>query len=107
MEDITTRTRIGKTWHRNLMESKKVPKISREDKIPERPVFKCHGCGRTSNLAQTFTKGTIINEVPFIEEVQCSEEKEESDQYFEISEDTTVEDYSIEKITASFEFTVH
>ncbi|MBW0576944.1 hypothetical protein O181_116659 [Austropuccinia psidii MF-1] len=44
MEDSITRTRIGKTWTRIPMESKCVPKISREDKRPERPVLKCHKC---------------------------------------------------------------
>ncbi|MBW0527942.1 hypothetical protein O181_067657 [Austropuccinia psidii MF-1] len=47
IEDIITRTGIGKTWTRNLMESKRVPKISREDKRPERPALKCQKCGST------------------------------------------------------------
>ncbi|MBW0540063.1 hypothetical protein O181_079778 [Austropuccinia psidii MF-1] len=38
MEDIITRTRIVKTWTTNSIESKMVPKISREDKKPQRPV---------------------------------------------------------------------
>ncbi|MBW0570593.1 hypothetical protein O181_110308 [Austropuccinia psidii MF-1] len=42
MEDIITKTRIGKTWSRIPMESKMVSKTSREDKRPERPVLKCH-----------------------------------------------------------------
>ncbi|MBW0533901.1 hypothetical protein O181_073616 [Austropuccinia psidii MF-1] len=63
MEDIITRTRIGKTWTKIPIESKMVPKISREDKKPERPVLKCHKCGSTSNLANTCTKKTKINEV--------------------------------------------
>ncbi|MBW0524717.1 hypothetical protein O181_064432 [Austropuccinia psidii MF-1] len=45
------------------------------------------------------------NEVQFIEEAQCSEDKEVSDQDSAISEDTPVEDYPIENITASFEIT--
>ncbi|MBW0461555.1 hypothetical protein O181_001270 [Austropuccinia psidii MF-1] len=61
MEDITTRTRIGKTWTRNPMESKMAPKISREDKKPERPVLKCHKCGSTSNLAKNCTNKITIN----------------------------------------------
>ncbi|MBW0539117.1 hypothetical protein O181_078832 [Austropuccinia psidii MF-1] len=69
MEDIITRTRIGKTWTKIAMESKMVPKISREDRKPERPVFKCHKCGSTSNLANTCTKKGKINEVQVIEEV--------------------------------------
>ncbi|MBW0574023.1 hypothetical protein O181_113738 [Austropuccinia psidii MF-1] len=105
MEDIIIRTRIGKTWTRVPMESKMVPKIPREDKRPERPVFKCHKCGSTSHLANTCTKKTKINEVQVIEGIQCTEEKEESDQDSAVSEDTPVEDYPIENITAFFEVT--
>ncbi|MBW0497629.1 hypothetical protein O181_037344 [Austropuccinia psidii MF-1] len=105
MEDIITRTRINKTWNRNPMESKMVPMISREDKRPERPVLNFHKCGSTSNLASNCTKKTKINEFQVIEGVQCAEEKEESDQDPEISEDTPLEDYSIENITAFFEVT--
>ncbi|MBW0463852.1 hypothetical protein O181_003567 [Austropuccinia psidii MF-1] len=81
MEDIITRRRVGKTWTR------------------------CHKCGSTSHLANTCTKKTKLNEAQVIEEVQCTEEKEESDLDSAVSEDTTVEDYPIEKITAFFEFT--
>ncbi|MBW0523222.1 hypothetical protein O181_062937 [Austropuccinia psidii MF-1] len=42
MGDIITRTRIGKTWTKIPMESKMVPKISREDIRHEKPVLKCH-----------------------------------------------------------------
>ncbi|MBW0466636.1 hypothetical protein O181_006351 [Austropuccinia psidii MF-1] len=82
-----------------------VSNTSREDKRPEKPVLKCHKCGRTSNLANNCTKNTKINEFKVIEEVQCAEEKQESDQDSEISEDTPVEDYPIEKIKAFFEVT--
>ncbi|MBW0587067.1 hypothetical protein O181_126782 [Austropuccinia psidii MF-1] len=105
MEDIITRTRIGKTWTRSPIESKMVPKISREDKRPERPFLKCHKFGSTSNLANTCTKKTKINEVQVKEEVQCSEQKEESVQDYEISEDIPVEHYPINNITAFFEVT--
>ncbi|MBW0472434.1 hypothetical protein O181_012149 [Austropuccinia psidii MF-1] len=91
MEDIITRTRIGKTWTKIPMESKMVPMISREDRKPERPLLKCHKCGSTSHLANTCTKKTKINEV------QCTQEKEESDLDAAVSEDTPVEDYPIEK----------
>ncbi|MBW0503139.1 hypothetical protein O181_042854 [Austropuccinia psidii MF-1] len=83
MEDIITRKRIGETWTGNPIESKMIPKIVKEDKI--RP--------------------TKINGVQVIEEVQFTEEKEESDQDSAVSEETPVEDYSMEKITAFFEFT--
>ncbi|MBW0535416.1 hypothetical protein O181_075131 [Austropuccinia psidii MF-1] len=105
MEDIITRTRIGKTWTRNAMESKTIPNIFREEKIPERPVLKCHKCGGNSHLANTCTKKAKINEVKVIEEAQCDEEKEESDQDSAVSEDTQIKDYHNENITAFFEVT--
>ncbi|MBW0560683.1 hypothetical protein O181_100398 [Austropuccinia psidii MF-1] len=82
-----------------------VSKTSREDKRPERPVLKCHKCGSTSNLANTCTKKTKINEAQVIEEFQCTEEKEGSDLDSSVLKDTPVEDYSIENITAFFEVT--
>ncbi|MBW0511580.1 hypothetical protein O181_051295 [Austropuccinia psidii MF-1] len=105
MEDIISRTRICKTWVRVPMEFKMVSKTFRKDKRPERPVFKCDKCGSTSHLAETCTKKTRINEAQFIEEVQCTEEKEESDIDSVVSEDTPVGDYLIENITAFFEVT--
>ncbi|MBW0526517.1 hypothetical protein O181_066232 [Austropuccinia psidii MF-1] len=80
MEDIIARIKIGKTWTRNPMEAKMIPKISKEDKRPERPVLKCHKCGITSNLSNNFTKKTKINEFQVIEEVHFTEDQEESDQ---------------------------
>ncbi|MBW0460326.1 hypothetical protein O181_000041 [Austropuccinia psidii MF-1] len=105
MEDTITTTRIGKTWTRVPIESKIISKSSREDKRPERPVWKCHKCGITSHLANICTKKTNINESQVIEEVQCTEEREESDLDSAVSEDTPVEDYPIETITAFFEVT--
>ncbi|MBW0580165.1 hypothetical protein O181_119880 [Austropuccinia psidii MF-1] len=87
------------------MESKMVSKTFTEDKRPERPVLKCNKCGNTSNLANTCSKKTKINEVQVIEEVQCTEEKEESDLDSAVSKDKPVEDYPIENITAFFEVT--
>ncbi|MBW0540632.1 hypothetical protein O181_080347 [Austropuccinia psidii MF-1] len=45
MEDIITRTRIGKIWTKLPIESKMVPKVPREDRRPEKPVLKCHKYG--------------------------------------------------------------
>ncbi|MBW0564962.1 hypothetical protein O181_104677 [Austropuccinia psidii MF-1] len=103
MEDIITRSGIGKTWTKIPMESKIVPMISREDRKSERPVLKCHNCGRTSHLSNTCTKKTKIDEFHVIKEVQCTEEKEESDLDSAVSEDTPVEDYPMENITAFLE----
>ncbi|MBW0483943.1 hypothetical protein O181_023658 [Austropuccinia psidii MF-1] len=95
MEDIFTRKIIDKKWIRKPMECKIVSKTTREDRIPEIPDFKSLKCGITSNLANTCTKKTKINEVQIIEETQCAEEKEESDQDSEIFEDKPGEDYPI------------
>ncbi|MBW0520895.1 hypothetical protein O181_060610 [Austropuccinia psidii MF-1] len=84
------------------MESKMIPKISIEDK---KPILKGHKCGSTSHLANTCIKKTKINEFQVIENFQCAEEKEESDQDSAVPEDTPEEYYSIEKITAFFEVT--
>ncbi|MBW0461840.1 hypothetical protein O181_001555 [Austropuccinia psidii MF-1] len=105
MEDIITRTRIGKTWIRVPMKSKMVSQTSKKDKRPERPIFKCHTCGSTSHLANTCTKKTKINEVQVIEEAQGTEDEEKSDLDSEVSDDKSVEDYPIENITAFFEVT--
>ncbi|MBW0498463.1 hypothetical protein O181_038178 [Austropuccinia psidii MF-1] len=105
MEDIICRTRIGKTWTRNPMEFKMIPMISSEYKRPKIPVLKCHKGGRTSHLANTCTKKAKINEFQVIEEVQCDEEKEESDKDSAVSGDTPIEDYPIESIESFFEVT--
>ncbi|MBW0510283.1 hypothetical protein O181_049998 [Austropuccinia psidii MF-1] len=105
MEDIITRTRIGKIWTKIPMESKIISKIPREDRRPDKSVLKCHTCGSTSHLANTCTKKTKINEAQVIEGTQCTEEKEEFDHNSEVSEDTPVEDYPIQNITAFFEVT--
>ncbi|MBW0559099.1 hypothetical protein O181_098814 [Austropuccinia psidii MF-1] len=105
MEDIVTRTRIGKAWTRISIKFRMVSKNSREDKRPERPFLKCPKCGRASHLANTCTKKTKINEAQVIEEVQCTEENEECDLYSEVCEDTPVEDYPIENIKSFFEVT--
>ncbi|MBW0505825.1 hypothetical protein O181_045540 [Austropuccinia psidii MF-1] len=105
MEDIITRTRIGKNWTKITMESTMIPYISGKDRTPEKPVLKCHKCGSTSHFANNCTKKTKINEDQLIEEVQCTEEREESDLDYTISEDTPVEDYPIGKIITFFEVT--
>ncbi|MBW0461537.1 hypothetical protein O181_001252 [Austropuccinia psidii MF-1] len=87
------------------MEFKIVPKTSREDRRPERLVLKCHKCGSTSHSANTSTRKTKINEVQFIKEVQCSEEKEEFHSGSSISDETPAEEYPIQKIRAFFEVT--
>ncbi|MBW0590911.1 hypothetical protein O181_130626, partial [Austropuccinia psidii MF-1] len=82
-----------------------VSKTSKENKRPERPVLKFHKCGSTSHLANTCIKKTKINEVQVIEEVQCAKKKGEFDLDSAVYEDTPVEDYPIQNITAFLEVT--
>ncbi|MBW0501026.1 hypothetical protein O181_040741 [Austropuccinia psidii MF-1] len=54
MEDITTRTKIGRNWYKppidNKTSGKQIPKSNNpHDKAP----LKCHKCGRTSHLENT------------------------------------------------------
>ncbi|MBW0472732.1 hypothetical protein O181_012447 [Austropuccinia psidii MF-1] len=42
MEFIIMRTRIGKTWTRNPMESKMIPNTCKDDKRSYMPFLKCH-----------------------------------------------------------------
>ncbi|MBW0519363.1 hypothetical protein O181_059078 [Austropuccinia psidii MF-1] len=63
MEDITTRTKIGRSWYKSPIDSKTSGKpISNPNKTQERLPLKCHNCGSTSHLANTCPKKTRINE---------------------------------------------
>ncbi|MBW0484936.1 hypothetical protein O181_024651 [Austropuccinia psidii MF-1] len=105
MEDIITGTRISNPCTRSPIDSKSVPNTSREDRRPERPSVKFHKCGSTSNLARNCTKNIKIDEAQVIQDLQGSEEKEESDQDAAISEETPSEEHSIENITDFFKVT--
>ncbi|MBW0525678.1 hypothetical protein O181_065393 [Austropuccinia psidii MF-1] len=64
MDDITTRTKIGRNWYKsprdNKTSGKPIPKTNKpQDRLP----LKCHKCGSTSNLANTCPKETRINEI--------------------------------------------
>ncbi|MBW0531185.1 hypothetical protein O181_070900 [Austropuccinia psidii MF-1] len=50
MEDITTRTKIGRNWYRSPIDNKTSGKpISKPNKPQDRLPLKCHKCGSTSN----------------------------------------------------------
>ncbi|MBW0585660.1 hypothetical protein O181_125375 [Austropuccinia psidii MF-1] len=62
MEEITTKTTIGRNWYKPPMDNKTsgkpIPKPNKpQDKVP----LKCHKCGSTSHLANTCPKKTRIN----------------------------------------------
>ncbi|MBW0545460.1 hypothetical protein O181_085175 [Austropuccinia psidii MF-1] len=63
MEDITTRTKIGRNWYKLPMDSKTsgkpIPKLNKpHDKAP----LKFHKCESTSHLVNTCPKKTRIND---------------------------------------------
>ncbi|MBW0556636.1 hypothetical protein O181_096351 [Austropuccinia psidii MF-1] len=64
MEDITTRTKIGRNWYKPPMDKKNSGKpIPKPNKPHNKPPLKCHKCGRSSHLANTCPKKTRINEI--------------------------------------------
>ncbi|MBW0581177.1 hypothetical protein O181_120892 [Austropuccinia psidii MF-1] len=109
MEEITTRTKIGRNWYKYPIDNKTSGKpISKPKKPQDRLPLKCHKCGSTSHLANTFPKKTRINEIS-IEKVEDAKETNkvslhESDS--EPSEEEEVpEELSTENINVSFEVT--
>ncbi|MBW0539195.1 hypothetical protein O181_078910 [Austropuccinia psidii MF-1] len=109
MEDITTRTKIGRNWSKSPIDNKTNGKpITRPNKPQARLPLKCHKCGSTSHLENTCPKKTRINEIN-AEKVEDTKETtdvslHESDS--EPSEEEEVpEGLSIGNIDVSFEVT--
>ncbi|MBW0570508.1 hypothetical protein O181_110223 [Austropuccinia psidii MF-1] len=109
MEDITTRTKIGRNRYKPPMDNKTsgkpTPKLNKpHDKAPS----KCHKCGSTSHLENTCPKKTRINEIE-IDEVEDTKETNNvslHDSDSEPSEEEELPDeLSIEDINVSFEVT--
>ncbi|MBW0466315.1 hypothetical protein O181_006030 [Austropuccinia psidii MF-1] len=64
MEDITTRTKIGRNCNKPPIDNKTGGKpILRPNKPQERAPLKCNKCGITSHSANTCTKRKILNEI--------------------------------------------
>ncbi|MBW0537923.1 hypothetical protein O181_077638 [Austropuccinia psidii MF-1] len=64
MEDITTRTKIGRNGYKPPMDNKTSGKpILKPNKPHDKAPLKCHKCGSTSHLANTCPKKTIVNEI--------------------------------------------
>ncbi|MBW0511483.1 hypothetical protein O181_051198 [Austropuccinia psidii MF-1] len=62
MEDITTRTKIGRNWYKPPMDNKPSGKpIPKPNKPHDKAPLKCHKCGSTSHLANTCPKKTTFN----------------------------------------------
>ncbi|MBW0543853.1 hypothetical protein O181_083568 [Austropuccinia psidii MF-1] len=108
MEDITTRTKIGRNWYKPSIDSKTCGKsIPKLNKPHEKASLKCHKCVSTSHLANTCPKKARINEI----EIEKDDTKETNDVpehegYSEPSEEEELPDeLSIENLNASFEVT--
>ncbi|MBW0503410.1 hypothetical protein O181_043125 [Austropuccinia psidii MF-1] len=64
MEDITTRTKIGRNWYKPPMDNKTSGKPStKPNKTHDKAPLKFHKCGSTSHLENTCPKKTRINEI--------------------------------------------
>ncbi|MBW0592756.1 hypothetical protein O181_132471 [Austropuccinia psidii MF-1] len=109
MEDITTRTKIGRNWYKPPIDKRTSGKpISKPNKPQDRDPLKCHKCGILSHLANTCPKKTRINEIEIEKEDDTKEANDvslhESDS--EPSEEEEITDkISIENINVSFEVT--
>ncbi|MBW0520203.1 hypothetical protein O181_059918 [Austropuccinia psidii MF-1] len=108
MEDITTRTKIGRNWYKPPIANKASRKpILKPNKPQERAPLKCHKCASTSHLANTCPKKTIINET----EIEKDETKQTNDVPLHESdsepsdEEELPDELSIENINVSFEVT--
>ncbi|MBW0567214.1 hypothetical protein O181_106929 [Austropuccinia psidii MF-1] len=76
MDDITTRTKIGRNWYKPPMDNKASGKpIPKPTKPHDKTSLECHKCGSTSHLANNCPKKTIINEI----ETEKDDTKETSD----------------------------
>ncbi|MBW0533163.1 hypothetical protein O181_072878 [Austropuccinia psidii MF-1] len=108
MEDITTKTNIGRNWYKPPRENKTSGKpIPKPNKPHDKAHLKCHKCGSTSNLSNTCPKKTRINEI----EIEKNDTKETNDIPVHESdsepsgEEELPDELSIENINFSFEVT--
>ncbi|MBW0504920.1 hypothetical protein O181_044635 [Austropuccinia psidii MF-1] len=108
MEDISTRTKIGRNWYKHPIDHKTSGKpIPKPKKPHKKPPFKCHKCGSKSHLANTCPKKARTNEIEF-EKDYTKETNNLSlhESNSEPSEEEEVPDeLSIENSNVSFEVT--
>ncbi|MBW0551512.1 hypothetical protein O181_091227 [Austropuccinia psidii MF-1] len=108
MEDITTRTKLGRNWYKPPMDNKTSGKpIPKPNKPHDKAPLKCHKCGSTPHLANTCPKNTKINEI----EIEKDDTREtngfpvhESDSE-PSKEEELPDELSIENINVSFAVT--
>ncbi|MBW0546968.1 hypothetical protein O181_086683 [Austropuccinia psidii MF-1] len=67
MENITIRTKIGRNWYKPPMDNKTSGnQIPKSNKPHDKAALKCHECGSTSNLGNTFLNNTRMNKIEII-----------------------------------------
>ncbi|MBW0504246.1 hypothetical protein O181_043961 [Austropuccinia psidii MF-1] len=107
MEDITTRTKIGRTWYKPPIDSKTSGKpILKPNKPHDKAPFKFHKHERTSHLANNCPKKTRISEIEIEKEDDTKEANdvslhESNSEPFE--EEELANKLSIESINVWFE----
>ncbi|MBW0494196.1 hypothetical protein O181_033911 [Austropuccinia psidii MF-1] len=109
MEDITTRTKIGRNWYKPPIDKKTSGKpISKTNKPYDKTSLKFHKGGSTSNLANTCPKKKRINEIE-IEKLNDTKEANDVSLHESDSEPSKEEELtdklSVENINVSFEVT--
>ncbi|MBW0492108.1 hypothetical protein O181_031823 [Austropuccinia psidii MF-1] len=109
VEDITTRTKIGRNWYKPPMDNKTSGKpIPKPNKPQEKDPFKCHKCGIKSHLEKPCPKNTRINEIK-IDKIEDTKETNDvflHDSDSEPSEEEEVPDeLDIQNSNVSFEVT--
>ncbi|MBW0494056.1 hypothetical protein O181_033771 [Austropuccinia psidii MF-1] len=108
MEDIASRTKIGRNAYKPPIENKTSGKsISKPSQPKDRAPLKCHKCGRKSHLANTCPKKTKINEIEIEKEDNTKEANDVSlhEIHSKPSEKELTDKLSIEKMNVSFEVT--
>ncbi|MBW0578499.1 hypothetical protein O181_118214 [Austropuccinia psidii MF-1] len=109
MEDIKTRTKIGRNCYKPPMDKKTSGKpISKPNNLHDKDPLKCHRFGSTSHLEKTCPKNTRINEI----EIDKLEDTKETNNVslhgsdYEPSEEEEAQDeLSIENMNVSFDLT--
>ncbi|MBW0528537.1 hypothetical protein O181_068252 [Austropuccinia psidii MF-1] len=108
MEDITTRTKMGRNWYKPPIDNKTSRRtIPKPNKPHDKAPLKCHKCGIPSHLANTCPKKTRINEI----EIEKDDTKETNDASVHESdsepseEEELPDELSIENISVSLEVT--
>ncbi|MBW0586467.1 hypothetical protein O181_126182 [Austropuccinia psidii MF-1] len=113
LEDIVTRTKIGRTWKKLDIKSTNKPFIKKDkskeavkpNTLHNSEQRKCHKCGGIGHLANNCLKKAKINEI--VETEDHNEKEEESDSEKDTEESETSESDAINTINAQIFNTIN